>query len=87
MRLPTPSLILRLAIGLAVGLVEPYLELAWKCRAGFETSEACVWRSHGFRRWSGIPAGWQKAVNADELLEFKFEGYSMVDPAVGNSPV
>jgi hypothetical protein len=30
-------------IALAIGLAEPSLEVAWKCRAGFETSEACVW--------------------------------------------
>jgi hypothetical protein len=30
-------------VALVVGLAEPSLEVAWKCRAGFETSEACVW--------------------------------------------
>jgi hypothetical protein len=39
MRLPK----FRLAIALAAGLAEPYLEIAWKCRAGLETTEACVW--------------------------------------------
>jgi hypothetical protein len=33
----------RLAIAIVVGLAEPPLELAWRCRAGFEASEACVW--------------------------------------------
>jgi len=28
---------------LAIGIAEPYFELAWKCRAGLEASEACVW--------------------------------------------
>ncbi|HVF40389.1 MAG TPA: hypothetical protein VM939_10845 [Gemmatimonadaceae bacterium] len=28
---------------LAVGVAYPYLELAWKRRAGLETSEGCVW--------------------------------------------
>jgi hypothetical protein len=28
---------------LAIGIAEPYAEIAWKCRAGLETSEACVW--------------------------------------------
>ena len=28
---------------LASGIVEPFAEVAWKCRTGFETSEACVW--------------------------------------------
>ena len=37
------------ALSLAVGLAEPYVELAWKCRAGFEASEACVWGEAYFR--------------------------------------
>jgi hypothetical protein len=33
-----------LSIGaLAIGIAEPYVEIAWKCRAGLEASEACVW--------------------------------------------
>jgi len=42
-------------------------------------------KSHGFRRWSGTQAGWRKAIHAAQILGFKFEGYSMVDPDVGNS--
>jgi hypothetical protein len=30
-------------VALAAGLIEPLAEIAWKCRAGFESSEACVW--------------------------------------------
>ena len=37
------SLLLRAAIALAIGLIEPSLEIAWKCRTGLETTEACVW--------------------------------------------
>jgi hypothetical protein len=40
---PSRSVVLFTAIALAIGIVEPSLEVAWKCRAGFETSEACVW--------------------------------------------
>jgi len=40
---PSTSLIVRLLAAIAVGVVEPYAEVAWKCRAGFESSEACVW--------------------------------------------
>ena len=40
---PSRSLVLRLLVALAIGLLEPSLELAWKCRAGREASEACVW--------------------------------------------
>jgi hypothetical protein len=28
---------------LAIGIAEPHVEIAWKCRAGLEASEACVW--------------------------------------------
>jgi len=34
---------LLLASALAIGIAEPYLEIAWKCRAGLEATEACVW--------------------------------------------
>lgn len=34
---------LRAIIALAIGIVWPYLEIRWKCRTGFEASEACVW--------------------------------------------
>jgi hypothetical protein len=40
---PSRAALICMAIALAVGLAEPYLEVAWKCRAGYETSEACVW--------------------------------------------
>jgi len=30
-------------IALAAGALEPPLEVAWKCRSGFESTEACVW--------------------------------------------
>jgi hypothetical protein len=36
-----------------VGVIWPYGELTWKCRSGFEHSEACVWgRSYmSLSRW------------------------------------
>ena len=40
---PSRSLLVLGCIALAVGVAEPPLEVAWKCRAGFESSEACVW--------------------------------------------
>ena len=43
MTTPSRSTWILLGLALAVGLTEPYLELAWKCRDGFEASEACVW--------------------------------------------
>jgi hypothetical protein len=30
-------------LALAIGIAEPHVELAWKCRASFQSSEACVW--------------------------------------------
>jgi hypothetical protein len=44
---------LLLASALAIGIAEPYGEIAWKCRAGFEASEACVWGRSYFSlgRW------------------------------------
>jgi hypothetical protein len=38
-----PSLLTLACIALVIGLVIPVLDVVWKCRAGFETSEACVW--------------------------------------------
>jgi hypothetical protein len=48
--------VLRAVAALVVGLAEPYLEIAWKCRRGFETSEACVWgRAYlPLGRWMGL---------------------------------
>jgi hypothetical protein len=40
---PSGTVLALIVVALAVGLVEPSVEVAWKCRAGFETSEACVW--------------------------------------------
>jgi hypothetical protein len=40
---PSRSLLVLACIALAIGVAEPPLEVAWKCRAGFETSEGCVW--------------------------------------------
>ena len=37
------------ALSIAIGLAEPYVELAWKCRAGFEAMEPCVWGKAYFR--------------------------------------
>jgi hypothetical protein len=43
MKRPPPSLAILAFIALAIGLATPALDVVWKCRAGFETSEACVW--------------------------------------------
>ena len=33
----------RAVLALVIGLAEPYIEISWKCRRGFESTEACVW--------------------------------------------
>jgi hypothetical protein len=43
MRRPSRGTIALAIIALAIGLAEPSIEVAWKCRRGFESSEACVW--------------------------------------------
>jgi hypothetical protein len=43
MNRPRRSIVVLACVALVIGLVEPSLEVAWKCRAGFESSEACVW--------------------------------------------
>src|SRR5688500_941143 len=43
MKLPSNSLLLCAALAIVIGLVEPSIEVAWKCRGGHETSEACTW--------------------------------------------
>lgn len=40
---PGRSTWLRMFAAMVIGAVTPYLEIAWKCRTGFEMSEACVW--------------------------------------------
>jgi hypothetical protein len=43
MRRPSRTVVLLAIVALAIGLAEPSLEVAWRCRRGFESSEACVW--------------------------------------------
>lgn len=43
MNRPSNSLLACAALAIIVGLVEPSVEVAWKCRSGHEASEACVW--------------------------------------------
>lgn len=43
MNRPSRSLLVLAALALLIGLLEPSIEVAWKCRSGQETSEACVW--------------------------------------------
>jgi hypothetical protein len=42
-------------------------------------------KPNGFRRWLGTQAGWRKAINAGQLLGFKFEGSAWGKPDTGNS--
>ena len=43
MRRPSRSTFVLGLTALAVALAQPFVELIWKCRQGFETSEPCVW--------------------------------------------
>ena len=56
MDFPSRAVVLRIVVALMIGIAEPYLELAWKCRPGYETSEACVWaRAYlPLSRWIGL---------------------------------
>ncbi|HET9426432.1 MAG TPA: hypothetical protein VFO55_13765 [Gemmatimonadaceae bacterium] len=40
---PRAATLMKLALAAVVGIAYPYLEIAWKCRAGASSSEACVW--------------------------------------------
>ncbi len=42
-------------------------------------------KANGYGRWAGTQAGWQKPVDAEQRLLFKFEGYSFANPDTGNS--
>lgn len=42
-------------------------------------------KTNGCARWPGTQAGWQKPVDAQQQLLFKFEGYSFANPDTGNS--
>ena len=40
-------------------------------------------KEHGYQRWAGTQAGWQKRMGGEDLL-FKFEGMSFASPDTGN---
>jgi hypothetical protein len=42
-------------------------------------------KTNGYARWTGTQAGWQKPVEAQQQLLFKFEGSSFASPDTGNS--
>ena len=42
-------------------------------------------KANGFHRWPGTQAGWQKPLNPEQLLGFKFEGYRMANPDTGHA--
>jgi hypothetical protein len=43
MRQPSRGTLLLGLISLVVTIAEPVIEVIWKCRQGFELTEACVW--------------------------------------------
>ena len=42
-------------------------------------------KTNGYARWTGTQAGWQKPVEAQQQLLFKFEGSSFASPDTGHS--
>jgi len=42
-------------------------------------------KANSYRRWAGTQAGWQKPIDAEQRLLFKFEGDTFVNPDIGNS--
>ena len=42
-------------------------------------------KANSYRRWAGSQAGWQKPVDAEQRLLFKFEGDAFGNPDTGNS--
>ena len=42
-------------------------------------------KENSYRRWAGTQAGWQKPVDAEQRLLFKFEGFTFANPDTGNS--
>jgi len=42
-------------------------------------------KANNYRRWAGTQAGWQKPMDAEQRLLFKFEGSTFANPDTGNS--
>jgi hypothetical protein len=42
-------------------------------------------KANNYRRWAGTQAGWQKPMDAEQRLLFKFEGSTFANPDIGNS--
>ncbi len=42
-------------------------------------------KTNGYVRWAGAQVGWQKPVEAQQQLLFKFEGHSFANSDIGNS--
>ena len=42
-------------------------------------------KTNGYARWTGTQVGWQKPVEAQQQLLFKFEGHSFANSDIGNS--
>src|SRR3989442_5225952 len=42
-------------------------------------------KTNGYVRWAGTQVGWQKPVEAQQQLLFKFEGHSFANSDIGNS--
>jgi hypothetical protein len=73
------------------GFIEDY----WRMTDSYASAKAAYqelrsmiepWaKANNYRRWAGTQAGWQKPMDAEQRLFFKFEGYTLVNPDTGNS--
>jgi hypothetical protein len=43
MRRPSRSTVVLGLVALVVAMSQPFVEVMWHCRAGYESSEGCVW--------------------------------------------
>jgi hypothetical protein len=43
MHRPSRGTLLLGLVALVIALAQPFVEVIWNCRRGFESSEACVW--------------------------------------------
>jgi len=75
--------------------LDDFIEDHWRMTDSYATAKAAYrelrsmigpWaKANNYRRWAGTQAGWQKPMDAEQRLLFKFEGYTFVNPDTGNS--
>ncbi len=53
--------------------------------SGATLHDRALGKANNYRRWAGTQAGWQKPVDTEQRLLFKFEGDTFANPDTGNS--